>query len=73
MYIKIFLLSSFLIITHSALTINPISGVSDNNLVFSGIIPISTSTNLFFTYYGVDGQKDQNALKNFPLLIFVGK
>ena len=72
-YLKIFLSAAFLIITHSAITINSISGVSDNNLVFSGTIPISTSTNLFFTYYGVDGQKDQNALKNFPLLIFVAK
>jgi len=73
MNLKIFLIAIIIIIADSAITLNSISGVTDNNLVFSGTIPVSTSINLFFTYYGVDGQKDQNSLKNYPLLIFVGK
>lgn len=67
------LLAASLCLVHAAVTINAITGVTTDNLVFSGTIPISTATNLFFTYYGVDGQKDQAALKNYPLLIFVGK
>jgi hypothetical protein len=70
---KILLLIALAISTQSAVTINQISGVSNDNLVFSGTIAISTSNSLFFTYYGVDGEKDQAALKNYPLFIFVGK
>ena len=69
----VLLLAASLCLTHAAVTINAITGVTNDNLVFSGSIPISTSSSLFFTYYGVDGQKDQAALKNYPLLIFVGK
>lgn len=57
----------------AAVTVNQITGVTDQNLVFSGSIPISPTNSLFFTYYGVDGQKDQNALKNYPLLVVVGR
>lgn len=70
---KILLLLVAVISIHAAVTVNPISGVSSQNLVYSGLIPISANSNLFFTYYGVDGQTDQNNLKNFPLLIVVGK
>lgn len=57
----------------SAVIVNQISGISTDNLVYSGTIALSDSSSVFFTYYGVDGQKDQNALKNYPLFIFVGK
>jgi hypothetical protein len=70
---RILLLLTAIISIHAAVTVNPITGVSSQNLVFSGLIPITATNNLFFTYFGVDGQTDQNALKNFPLLIFVGK
>jgi hypothetical protein len=70
---KILLLTFLVILSQGSVTVNQISGITDNNLVYSGTIPISTSDNLFFTYYGVDGQKDQASLKNYPLLIFVGK
>ena len=40
---------------HAAVTVNTITGISNNNLVFSGSIPLSGSDSLFFTYYGVDG------------------
>jgi hypothetical protein len=66
----IFLLS---LCASAAVTVNTITGITDNNLVYSGTIPISATNNLFFTYYGVDGQKDQASLKNYPLLILVGK
>jgi hypothetical protein len=69
---KIFLAAIIISISQAAITVNQISGISNDNLVFSGTIPVG-SNNLFFTYYGVDGQKDQASLKNFPLLIFVGK
>jgi hypothetical protein len=70
---KILLLLALVILGHCAVTINQITGVTNDNLLFSGTIAISTSNSLFFTYYGVDGQKDQSALKNYPLFIFVGK
>lgn len=52
---KILLLLIAVIAINAAVTVNPISGVSSQNLVYSGLIPISASSNLFFTYYGVDG------------------
>lgn len=70
---KILILVAILAITQAAVTVNQITGLTSDNLVYSGSIPISTSNNLFFTYYGVDGQKDQASLKNYPLLIVVGK
>lgn len=70
---KILLLIAFVIACQGAVTINQISGVSNDNLVFSGTIAISTSNSLFFIYYGVDSEKDQASLKNYPLFIFVGK
>jgi len=70
---KIFALFALLLVVNSAVTVNQISGIASDNLVYSGSIPISTTGSLFFTYYGVDGQKDQSSLKNYPLFIFVGK
>jgi len=71
-YSKIFLIAFIIVISHAAITVNQISGVSNDNLVYSGTIPVGNN-NLFFTYYGADGQKTQDTLKNFPLLIVVGK
>jgi hypothetical protein len=70
---KILLVVALVLLAEAAVTVNQITGVSNDNLVYSGTIPVSTSTSLFFTYFGVDGQKDQSALKNYPLLIVVGK
>lgn len=70
---KILLVLALVLLAQAAVTVNQITGVSNDNLVYSGTIPVSASTNLFFTYFGVDGQKDQSALKNYPLLIVVGK
>ena len=70
---KIVLIFALILAAQSAVTINQISGLTNDNLVFSGTIPVSASANLFFTYFGVDGQKDQASLKNYPLLIVVGK
>lgn len=69
---KILALFALLLVVNSAVTVNQISGIASDNLVYSGSIPISTTGSLFFTYYGVDGQKDQSSLKNYPLFIFVG-
>lgn len=59
-------------ICHAAVVVNQISAVSNDNLVFSGTIAVGNN-NLFFTYYGADGEKTQDNLKKYPLLIVVGK
>lgn len=69
---NIYLLLALLAVSYASVITNTITGFSDNNLVFSGTIPLGFDS-LFFTYYGVDGQMDQNALKNYPLFIFVGR
>lgn len=70
----IFVLFAIFNYSYSAITINQLTGITSSNLVFSGSIPISDSSSnqLFFTYYGIDGQTDQNSLKNSPLIIAVG-
>jgi hypothetical protein len=70
---KILLVLAMVLLAQAAVTVNQITGVLTDNLVYTGTIPVSASANLFFTYFGVDGQKDQAALNNSPLLIFVGK
>lgn len=52
---KILLLIVLVYIGQGAVTVNQITGVTTDNLLFSGTIPVSASINLFFTYYGVDG------------------
>jgi carboxypeptidase C (cathepsin A) len=73
LYQKIFLFAVLLTFIQSAVVINQLTGITDQNLVFSGNIAISETNNLFFTYYGVDNQKDASALKNYPLLVVVGR
>jgi hypothetical protein len=70
---KILLVVALGLVAHCAVTVNQITGVTNDNLLYSGTIAVSASSSLFFTYYGVDGQKDQSSLKNYPLLIFVGR
>ena len=70
---RILLLLAVIGAVSSAVTVTPIHNVSANNLVFSGSIPLGTNDSLFFTYYGVDGETNQDNLKNHPLLIVVGK
>jgi len=69
---KILLLVALIASIYAAVTINSITGIPTKNLVFSGQIPVE-SNSLFFTYFGYDGETDQNNLKNYPLLIVVGK
>ena len=69
---KILLLLLGAVCLQAAVTVNPISGISDSNLIFSGSI-LTNNSSLFFTYFGFDGQTDINNLKNYPLLIVVGK
>lgn len=70
---KILCLAVLVAFCASAVVVNPVTGVSDTNLVYSGTIPVSDTNKLFFTYYGFDNEKDQAALKNYPLLIAVGR
>ncbi len=59
----------------SSITINQINGISDNNLVYSGLLPVDEQGNekLFFTFYGVDGVKDPSALADRGVAVFVGR
>jgi hypothetical protein len=69
------LLSLNILSTLSAsVQVNQLSGVSSNNLVYSGSIPIAdgSSDQLFFTYYGKNGVTDASKLKDSPLVIAVG-
>lgn len=70
---KILILLAIVLAVRAAVTVNQITGVSPDNLVYTGTIPISTTANIFFSYFGVDGQKDQAALNNYPLLVVVSK
>jgi hypothetical protein len=71
--LKILFLLATILVVKAAVTVNQITGVSTDNLVYTGTIPISTTANIFFSYFGVDGQKDQAALNNYPLLVVVGR
>lgn len=71
--LQILLVVLGLVAAQTAIVVNPITGITDQNLVYSGSIPISDTNSLFFTYYGVDGVKDQAALKNYPLVVAVGR
>lgn len=55
------LFATLLIISshQASVVINPLSGVSTNNLVYSGLLPISDTSNdqLFFTYYSAKDAK----------------
>lgn len=70
---KILVLLAVILMVEAAVTVNQITGVTADNLLYTGTIPISAATNIFFSYFGVDGQKDQAALNNYPLLVVVGK
>lgn len=43
----------------AAITINQLTGISSNNLVYSGLLPISDTSadQLFFTYYSANNAK----------------
>ena len=66
------LLALLLASANTAVTVNQITGITDNNLVYSGTIPVGTDS-LFFTYYGPDGVVDPDDLFTYPLIVFVGK
>ena len=44
-----------LITTQSAVVLNPISGITTKNLMFTGTIDVLDTEKLFFTFYGIDG------------------
>ena len=47
----------FILSAHSEVVVNQITGITTNNLMYTGTIPVSDSSasSLFFTYYGIDG------------------
>ena len=44
-------------VSSANVVVNPITGITTNNLMFTGTIPVSdtSSSNLFYTFYGKDG------------------
>jgi hypothetical protein len=52
--VQVLLLALF---TNCDVIVNQITGLTSNNLMYTGSIPVSASSpsNLFFTYYGIDG------------------
>jgi hypothetical protein len=44
-----------LITTQSAVVLNPITGITTKNLMYTGTIGVLDTEKLFFTYYGIDG------------------
>ena len=69
---EVLCLAVLLVASNSAVNVNQITGISDNNLVYSGTIAVG-SNSLFFTYYGPDGVVDPDDLFTYPLIVFVGK
>ncbi len=60
LYLFISLLVLSIFVTHqSAVVVNKLDNVTPSNLVYSGLLPISDSSNdqLFFTYYGAKNAK----------------
>jgi carboxypeptidase C (cathepsin A) len=54
-----------------AVVINQITGITQNNLMYTGTIDVGKEK-LFFIYYGVDGQTNPDNLNNFPFFVAVG-
>ena len=44
-------------VSSANVVVNPITGITTNNLMFTGTIPVSdtSSSNLFYSFYGKDG------------------
>lgn len=64
-------LSTLLVAALADVVVNPITGITSKNLMFTGTIDVAT-TKLFFTYYGFDGETDAEKLSSKPLIIAVG-
>ena len=64
-------ISALIVLTLADVVVNPITGITSKNLMFTGTIGVDTSK-LFFTYYGFDGETDAEKLNSKPLIIAVG-
>mgnify|MGYP001474815652 CR=1 FL=1 len=70
-YMKV-LIGLFLISTiNTAVVVNPITGITAKNLMYTGTIGVDNEK-LFFTYYGYDGETNPDNLASKPLTIAVG-
>lgn len=56
---------------HSAVVLNPITGITTKNLMYTGTIAVDAEK-LFFTFYGFDGETNPDNLSQKPLIIAVG-
>ena len=63
-------LSVLLLTVNSAVVLNPITGITAKNLMYTGTIEVDTQK-LFFTFYGLDGETNADNLSNNPLIIGV--
>lgn len=55
----------------AAVVVNPITGITSKNLMFTGTID-SGNSKLFYTFYGKDGEMDQGKLSSNSLIIAMG-
>jgi hypothetical protein len=69
--VRVLLPLSLILAAQSAVTINQITGIVQNNLMYTGTIGVGTEK-LFFTYYGIDGEANPANLASKPLFIAVG-
>lgn len=63
---------SLLIFTsQAAVVINQITGITSNNLMYTGTIAVNNEK-LFFTFYGKDGDMNPDSLSKNILLVAIG-
>lgn len=71
MLTKLTLLATLILLSTQAVVINEITGITSSNLMYTGTIE-ARNEKLFFTFYGIDGEKDPKNLPNSPLIVVVG-
>jgi len=72
---KLVLYALLVLAVFSAVTVREIKNVTTRQLLFTGTAPPSASStsNLFFLFYGVQGVTDRSQLANYPTLVVMGK
>ena len=66
-----FLLATLVFSCYSNVIVNPISGITSYNLMFTGTIAVGNEK-LFYTFYGKNGETNADNLKQNVLLVAVG-
>ena len=69
--LRLFLIALIASVAHSVVVVNQVTGITKNNLHFTGTIGVGNN-NLFFNFYGVDGETDASSLSQRDLIVVVG-